>query len=164
MSQNLSRGSDTLGLGALCRCYQVSIRPRLFRRGNIGTDEADKVPVVSIRPRLFRRGNAKVRTLWNILRLFQSAPAFSDGGTPLDGCLDMYLDVSIRPRLFRRGNQIDPVPRLPPALFQSAPAFSDGGTAASRHHLRISACFNPPPPFQTGEHVISAKICPITSQ
>ena len=107
----------------------VSIHPRLFRRGNIsaldsarshmafqstpafsGEGTGKKTPIgkwghVSIHPRLFRRGN-------------------------IGACADAIRAdrVSIHPRLFRRGNKLKQLRCNSNGVFQSTPAFSGEGT------------------------------------
>ena len=59
---------------------------------------------VSIHPRLFRRGNVLGDVIHLIDAQFQSTPAFSGEGTLTERLYKAMLPVSIHPRLFRRGN------------------------------------------------------------
>ena len=106
---------------------------------------------VSIHPRLFRRGNTYTYAYVGRETGFQSTPAFSGEGTNYYELKAIRNRVSIHPRLFRRGNSsaflvivsstcfnppppfqarepCRPVDQDARSKFQSTPAFSGEGT------------------------------------
>ena len=119
--------------------YDVSIHPRLFRRGNnkIGNSGLDKL-CFNPPPPFQAREPGKPEASFTKNR-FQSTPAFSGEGTPEAARGRQRQPVSIHPRLFRRGNFFPRCRQTPCPRFQSTPAFSGEGTRP----LFWSSC--PPP-------------------
>ncbi len=69
-------GEGTLSPSRPRRKEQVSIHPRLFRRGNYAGHHLHGVCVVSIHPRLFRRGNMGAPTCRTTYTGFNPPPPF----------------------------------------------------------------------------------------
>ena len=106
--------------------------PPFQARELFGTRRHGIINRVSIHPRLFRRGNLE----------------------EADSHLMTYL-VSIHPRLFRRGNFFLSFVSPRTWGFQSTPAFSGEGTKPNSMRPNTRPCFNPPPPFQAREPLVS---------
>ena len=121
-------GEGTLPAGTSYADPNVSIHPRLFRRGN-DRDESYLTYEDSFNPPPpFQARELNELGYHQQYGMFQSTPAFSGEGTTLKLAELWLARVSIHPRLFRRGNLL------------------------IRTLKRLSFGFNPPPPFQAREH------------